>query len=162
MSSRHTCPPCHQVSTVLWSFASSRGTYHPTYSLKANLLLIVQLCTLALTSCTSTVHGTMEFLHGSILKCISPSYTVFPCSPSTATKGNLLSSAPNNCQSRFHNFQYVLQLVAVLHMVGHFSWWHSNFASSQSSMSASCTNCRIPTHKYIVTLSMYCNQPHPR
>ena len=40
MAARHTCHPYHQVSTILWSFASSRHMYQPAYNLNANLQLL--------------------------------------------------------------------------------------------------------------------------
>ena len=51
------------------------------------------------------------------------------------------------CQSNLTNFKGGLQRVVVLHMVGQFSRWHSNFPSSLLSTSAPCINCRCPTLK---------------
>lgn len=36
MAARYTCPPCHQIPTILLSFASSRHIYHSTCSLNSN------------------------------------------------------------------------------------------------------------------------------
>ena len=101
------------------------------------------------TSSMESVHGTIEFLHMSILKSISPGYTVNSWSPSTAVKYNIVSIAPTNLIAHPSTTSSMCSRALLSSICWGTIPEQSILLSSQSSMHASCIDCTCPTHKHI-------------
>ena len=165
MAARHICPPSIKSLQVCGHLRVSDSciTAHTPSMQTSNFFLPkhLHMCPVALTSSISAIPGIIKFLHVFILK--RRFLLVTPCThvllPRRRTVSffqplpTMLSIKTPQCESMSTG------RVAVLQMLGHLSDEHSNLASSQSAMSASCTNCKGPTYKPIAPPSQYCKQP---